>query len=208
MEGKVEFEDLNIEFGESITPGSLYLYTDEENEFRLKMRKWAKDNILPVDAEIERVGNVDLYAAFDMCVEIYKKMAKDGLLSLAFPTSIGGGGKGYVYRTIFGEEISAINSAFVVTYGASANLFCTPIIHFGTEEQKKKYLVPVGIKGEKLGAIAITEPTAGSDAVGGMKTTAIKKGDKYIINGEKRFITNGRICRPYSRLQISMGFSQ
>ncbi|MFX0132381.1 MAG: acyl-CoA dehydrogenase family protein [Candidatus Hodarchaeota archaeon] len=192
MEGKVNFEDLNVEYGESVNnPGSLFLYNDEENEFRLKMRQWAKENILPVDAEIERVGNVDLNTAFNMCVDIYKKMAKDGLLSLAFPTSIGGGGKGFVYRVISGEELAAINSAVVVTYGASANLFCAPIIHFGTEEQKKKYLIPVGIKGEKLGAIAITEPTAGSDAVGGMRTTAIKKGDKYIINGEKRFITNG-----------------
>ncbi|MHA1377124.1 MAG: acyl-CoA dehydrogenase family protein [Candidatus Helarchaeota archaeon] len=191
MEGKVNFEDLKVDYGESITPGSLFLYTEEENEFRLKMRKWAKDNILPVDAKIEREGNIDLDAGFKICLEIYKKMAKDNLLSLAFPKEVGGGGKGYVFRTIFGEELAAINSAVVVTYGASANLFCAPIIHFGTEEQKKKYLVPVGIKGEKLGGIAITEPTAGSDAIGGMRTTAIKKGDKYIINGEKRYITNG-----------------
>ena len=83
-----------------------------------------------------------------------------------------------------------MNSAIVVTYGASANLFAAPIIHFGTETQKVKFL-PKIMSGELLGAIAITEPTAGSDAVGGMQTTAIKKGDKYIINGSKRFITNG-----------------
>lgn len=185
MEGIINFEDLNVEYGESMTPGSLFLYTDEENKFRLKMRQWAKDNVLPYADEIERENS------FDLCLDIYKKLAKDKLLPLAFPKEIGGGGKGYVFRTIFGEEIAAISNSAVVTYGASANLFCAPIIHFGTEEQKKKYLIPVGIKGEKLGGIAITEPTAGSDAIGGMRTTAIREGDNYIINGEKRFITNG-----------------
>ncbi|MFX1452035.1 MAG: hypothetical protein ACFFCM_14450, partial [Promethearchaeota archaeon] len=71
MEGKVEYEDLNVEFGESMNnPGSLFLYTEEEKEFRLKMRKWAKDNILPVDAEIERIGNVDLDKSFEICLDI------------------------------------------------------------------------------------------------------------------------------------------
>ncbi|NVM53100.1 MAG: acyl-CoA dehydrogenase family protein [Candidatus Helarchaeota archaeon] len=98
--------------------------------------------------------------------------------------------KSKVYRTIFGEELAAVNSAVVVTYGASANLFAAPIIHFGTEKQKEKYLKPI-MSGDALGAIGITEPSAGSDAVGGMKSTAIKKGDVYVINGEKRYITNG-----------------
>ncbi|MHA1313414.1 MAG: acyl-CoA dehydrogenase family protein [Candidatus Helarchaeota archaeon] len=183
-EGEIKFEDLNWTPGESLAEGSLLLYTSEEREFRKEIQAFARDEIWPLDEKIERE------ASFDTCREIIRIMARKSLLGLAFPKELGGGGHGYVMRTIFGEELAAINSAVVVTYGASANLFSAPIIHFGTDEQKKKYLPPI-FSGEKLGGIAITEPTAGSDAVGGMQTTAIKKGDHYVINGEKRFITNG-----------------
>ena len=182
--GFITYEDLDHKIGEAMFPGSLYMYTDEENKFRADLRKFIKDEIVPLVPQIEKEGK------WEPCLEAYRRLGKAGFIKLAFPESIGGAGKGYVYRTIFGEEISAVNSAIVVTYGASANLFAAPIIHFGTEAQKVKFL-PKIMSGELLGAIAITEPTAGSDAVGGMQTTAIKKGDKYIINGSKRFITNG-----------------
>ncbi|MHA1279205.1 MAG: acyl-CoA dehydrogenase family protein [Candidatus Helarchaeota archaeon] len=180
----ITYEDLNHEIGESMFPGSLYLYTAEENDFRIKLRKFIQDKISPLVPQIEKK------ASFDLCLEAYKRLGKAGYLTFSFPKSIGGQGYGYVFRTIFGEELAAVNSAIVVTYGASANLFAAPIIHFGTEQQKEKYLKPI-MSGEKLGAIGITEPSAGSDAIGGMKTTAIKNGDTYIINGEKRYITNG-----------------
>jgi len=182
----IKYEDLNVELGESMFPGSLYLYTEEENEFRVQLRKFIKDQIAPLAPKIEKDYD------FESCLEAYQRLAKAGYLTFSFPESIGGQGKGFVYRTIFGEELGAVNQAIVVTYGASANLFAAPIIHFGTEEQKEKFLKPI-MDGTALGAIGITEPGAGSDAVGGMKTTAIKKEDEdvYIINGEKRFITNG-----------------
>jgi len=180
----IRYEDLNHQYGESLFPGSLFLYTEEENEFRRKLQKFIMDEIAPLAPEIEKK------ASFELCLEAYRKLGKAGYISFSFPKSIGGQGKGYVYRTILGEELAAVSSAVVVTYGASANLFSAPIIHFGTEEQKKKFLRPI-MEGKLLGAIGITEPSAGSDAIGGMKTTAIKKGDVYIINGEKRFITNG-----------------
>jgi len=182
----IKYEDLNVELGESMFPGSLYLYTEDENEFRIKLREFIKDQIAPLAPKIEKDYD------FEPCLEAYQRLAKAGYLTFSFPESIGGQGKGFVYRTIFGEELGAINQAMVVTYGASANLFSAPIIHFGTEEQKEKFLKPI-MDGTALGAIGITEPSAGSDAVGGMKTTAIKKEDEdvYIINGEKRFITNG-----------------
>jgi len=180
----INYEDLKVELGESMFPGSLYSYTKEENEFRTKFRKFIKDEIAPLAPKIEKEYN------FEACLEAYHRLAKAGYLTFSFPKNIGGQGKGFVYRTIFGEEIAAVNSAVVVTYGASANLFAAPIIHFGTEEQKEKFLKPI-MNGTALGAIGITEPGAGSDAVGGMKTTAIKKGNVYVINGEKRFITNG-----------------
>ncbi len=180
----IKYEDLNVELGESMFPGSLYPYTKEENDFRIKLRKFIKENIAPLSPKIEKDYD------FELCLEAYQRLAKAGYLTFSFPKSIGGQGKGFVYRTIFGEELGAVNQAIVVTYGASANLFSAPIIHFGTEDQKEKFLKPI-MNGTALGAIGITEPGAGSDAVGGMKTTAIKKGDVYVINGEKRFITNG-----------------
>lgn len=180
----ITFEDLNVEIGESLFPGSVYPYSDEENKFRIELRKFIQDEIAPLVPQIEKE------ASFELCLEAYKRLGKAGYLTFSFPKSIGGQGFGYVFRTIFGEELAAVNSAVVVTYGASANLFAAPIIHFGTDIQKEKYLKPI-MSGEALGAIGITEPSAGSDAIGGMKSTAIKKGDIYIINGEKRYITNG-----------------
>ncbi|OLS14446.1 MAG: acyl-CoA dehydrogenase domain-containing protein [Promethearchaeota archaeon CR_4] len=182
----ITYEDLGVQLGESMFPGSHFLYTEEERTFRLNFRKFLLDNIASLAPQIEREYN------WDICYEAYQRLARAGYLKFSFPTSIGGHGKGFVYRTIFGEELGAINSAVTVTYGASANLFAAPIIHFGTEDQKKKYLTKI-MSGEALGAIGITEPSAGSDAVGGMKTTAIKtaSGNSYILNGEKRFITNG-----------------
>ena len=183
-EGTIYFEDLNWIPGESLDEGSLYFYTPEEREFRKEIQAFAREEILSRDAQIEKE------ASFEICREIVRIMGKKNILGLSFPKELGGGGHGYVMRTIFGEELAAINSAVVVTYGASANLFSAPIIHFGTAEQKKKYLPPI-LTGEKLGGIAITEPTAGSDAIGGMRCTAVKKGSSYLLNGEKRFITNG-----------------
>ncbi|MBD3227902.1 MAG: acyl-CoA dehydrogenase [Candidatus Lokiarchaeota archaeon] len=180
----IRYEDLDHSIGESMFSGSLYSYTDEENEFRMELREFINDEIAPLTPEIEEKNS------FELCLEAYHRLGKAGYISFSFPESIGGKGKGYVYRTIFGEELAAVNSAVVVTYGASANLFSAPIIHYGTEEQKAKFLKPI-MSGELLGAIGITEPTAGSDAIGGMRTTAIKKGDVYVINGQKRYITNG-----------------
>ncbi|GAB4321623.1 MAG: acyl-CoA dehydrogenase AcdA [Promethearchaeota archaeon] len=183
----ITYESLNHSFGESTFPGSLYLFTGEENEFRGQLREFVRREVLPLVPEIERGANSDL------CVEAYRRLGRGGYLTFSFPESVGGQGKGYAYRIIFGEELAAVSSAVVVTCGASANLFAAPIIHFGTEEQKRKFLGGI-VTGEKLGAIAITEPGAGSDAVGGMRTTAVRKGDRYVISGEKRFITNGSIA--------------
>ncbi len=182
----IEFEDLGVQIGESMFPGSHFLYTEEEQAFRLQFRKFLLAEIAPLAPKIEKEYS------WEACYEAYQRLARAGYLKFTFPKEIGGQGKSFVYRTILGEEISAVSGALVVTYGASANLFAAPIIHFGTAYQKKKYLTKI-MSGESLGAIGITEPGAGSDAIGGMKTTALKtdSGDAYILNGEKRFITNG-----------------
>jgi len=182
-EGHISFEELGVKFGSSATPSSLFLYTDEENRFREEFRKFVLSEVFPVADRIDKENNVELSH------EVVRKMAKSGYLKAAFPKQIGGDGKGLVYRTILGEELTSASYSASVTFGASAALYAMPILKFGTKEQLEKFIRPI-MKGE-LGAIAITESTGGSDAVGGMKTRAKKEGDEYVINGEKRFITNG-----------------
>jgi alkylation response protein AidB-like acyl-CoA dehydrogenase len=101
----------------------------------------------------------------------------------------GGTGKGLSYEIIVAEEISAANPGLDMARMASTTLYGMPVTRFGTSEQKKKYLEPV-VRGEKVGCIGITEPDVGSDTAG-MKTRAEKDGDEWVLNGEKRFITNG-----------------
>jgi len=186
-EGHISFEDLNIQYGESMTPGSLSLFSEEEKKFRMEIREFAKKEIDPFVEQIDREHNVEL------TLDVVQKLGKK-YFPLAFPKELGGFGKGTAYRMIFGEELSAVHYPTAVIYGTSCNLYGVPIINFGTPEQHEKFLKPI-MDGTALGALGITEPTAGSDAIGGMRTTAVRKGDKYIINGEKRFITNGSIAK-------------
>lgn len=186
-EGHICFKDLNLQYGESMSPGSLYMFTPEENAFRMEIREFARKEIDPLVERIDREDNVEL------SLTVIRKMGKK-YLPLAFPKELGGIGKGTSYRMIFGEELSAVHYPIAVIYGSSCNLYGVPIIHFGTREQQEKFLKPI-MTGEALGAIGITEPTGGSDAIGGMRTTAVRKGDNFIINGEKRFITNGSIAK-------------
>jgi alkylation response protein AidB-like acyl-CoA dehydrogenase len=102
---------------------------------------------------------------------------------------VGGTEKGLSYELIVAEEISAANPGLDMARMSSTTLYGMPLTRFGTPEQKKKYLEPV-VRGEKIGCIGITEPDVGSDTAG-MKTRAEKDGDEWVLNGEKRFITNG-----------------
>jgi alkylation response protein AidB-like acyl-CoA dehydrogenase len=185
MEGHISFDDLNIDFGYSCQPDRLHYYTKEENDFRMEVREWCRDNIWPVAEKIDRERNKEL------AVETLRKMKQ--FLNIIIPKEAGGQGKGVLYRTIFGEELTAFNYALAGIFGASSCLFAGPIIEFGTEEQKRKYLSGIA-DGSKIGAIGITEPTGGSDAVGGMRLRAKKEGDYYVLNGEKCFITNGSVA--------------
>ena len=181
MNGHICFDDLNLEYGYSAMPDRLHYYTKEENEFRIEVRRWCKNNILPVVEKIDRDRDKAL------AVETLKKMP---YLDIIVPKDAGGQGKGLLYRCIFGEELSAFSYAIASIFGASSCLFAGPIIEFGTSEQKKKYLSGIA-NGTKLGAIGITEETGGSDAIGGMQLRAVREGDYYVLNGHKTFITNG-----------------
>jgi butyryl-CoA dehydrogenase len=159
--------------------------TQEEIEFQQKMRTFAKEVIEPKAEEIDRTEEFPW--------ETVKAMAKFGIMGINFPKEYGGAGKNTMHYTIAVEEISRVCGSTGITYAAHISLGSYPIYAFGTEEQKRRYLVPLA-KGEELGAFGLTEPNAGSDAAG-TQTTAVLEGDEYIINGTKCFITNASLAK-------------
>jgi acyl-CoA dehydrogenase len=122
--------------------------------------------------------------------EVFGKLAEQGLLGLKYPESLGGQGGGYLHEAVLIEELARIGSGGTAAgIGAHINIATPPIWKFGTEEQKQRYLVPA-IKGEKIGALAITEPGAGSD-VAALTTRAERVDGGWVVSGEKTYITNG-----------------
>ncbi len=121
--------------------------------------------------------------------EVVAQMGELGLMGIYIPEEYGGAGADMLSYALAVEEVSRICGSTGVTLSAHTSLACDPILSFGTEEQKKKYLVPLA-SGEKLGCLALTEPGAGSDAGSGI-ATADKEDGGYVINGTKNFITNG-----------------
>ena len=159
-------------------------FTEDEKRFRQQVRTFAKDHVAPVVEEIE---TRQVYPR-----EIIAEMGRLGFLGVLHPREYGGAGKGLSYEIIVAEELSAVSASTEMSRLASATLYAMPINRFGTHAQKERYLTPI-VKGEKVGALCITEPTVGSDTAG-MKTTALRKGNVYVLNGEKRFITNGSVA--------------
>jgi butyryl-CoA dehydrogenase len=131
----------------------------------------------------------------EFSVDIWKKAGELGLAGITFPEEYGGVGADYISYAIAVEELSRVDASVGVTISAHSSLCANPIYKFGTEEQKKKYLTPLAT-GEKLGAFGLTEPMAGSDA-SGTRTTAVRQGDEYILNGSKIFITNAYYADTY-----------
>jgi acyl-CoA dehydrogenase len=122
--------------------------------------------------------------------EVFPKLAAQGLLGLKYPTELGGQGGDYLHEAVMCEEMARIGSGGTAAgIGAHVNIATPPIWKFGTEEQQQSYLVPA-IRGEKIGALGITEPGAGSD-VAGLRTSAERVDGGWVLNGEKTYITNG-----------------
>ncbi len=122
--------------------------------------------------------------------EVFGKLAAQGLLGLKYPTELGGQGGDYLHEAVMCEEMARIGSGGTAAgIGAHVNIATPPIWKFGTEEQKQAYLMPA-IRGEKIGALGITEPGAGSD-VAGLRTSAERVDGGWVLNGEKTYITNG-----------------
>ena len=154
---------------------------DQQKMIQKMVREFAEKEIAPVAAELDKTGEYP--------TKILEKMAKLGLLGILIPTEYGGAGLDVISYTTVIEEISKECASTGVITSVHNSLVAYPIMKYGTEEQKKKYL-PLLAKGEKIGAFAGTEPNAGSD-LGAMQTKAVLKGDNYIINGDKTFITSG-----------------
>jgi len=178
----IEYDDLVLPQGYSVSEESLWLFTEEENTFRKEVRAFLDREIAPMTKQFEK-ENVYPRKALQL-------IAKRGYVSHPFPREWGGlnDGNGITKDLIVSEELAAV-SPVVSTARVAAMLSGIPICRFGTDYQKEEFLRPL-LAGEKIGAIVITEPQVGSDAAR-MQTTATRDGDHYIINGEKRFITNG-----------------
>ena len=127
--------------------------------------------------------------------ETVKKMQKYGFMGIPIPKEYGGQGCDVLTYVMCVEELSKVCGTTGVIVSAHTSLCCDPILTYGTEEQKQKYLVPLA-KGEKLGAFALTEPGAGTDAQGA-QTKAVEDGDEWVLNGSKCFITNGKYADIY-----------
>ena len=155
--------------------------TDEQLLTRSSVREFAEAEVAPIAAEIDRDHRFP--------EETVPKLGELGLLGMLVPEEYGGVGMDTVSYCIAIEELSRACATTGVLVEAHSSLCTWPIVHFGTEEQKQKYL-PDLASGKKLGSFGLTEPGAGSDA-GNTATTATRDGDEFVLNGQKIFITNG-----------------
>jgi alkylation response protein AidB-like acyl-CoA dehydrogenase len=156
------------------------LLAPEHEEFRKVVRAFAESVVLP------RAAEFDERAEFP--TEILLACGAQGYLGLPIPEEHGGSGADYLSYLVCIEELARVDPSVAITIEAHTSLVCNLLFHFGTEEQKRTWLTPLA-SGEKIGAFALTEPGAGSDA-GGTQTTATPDGGDYVINGSKMFITN------------------
>ena len=157
-------------------------FTEEHEVFRASFKDFLQKEVVPHIEKWEKTGSIERF--------IWKKFGEMGYFGLSTPEEYGGMDLDLFYTIIFLEEMQKINSGgFAAAMWAHEYLAMTHLNKEGNHEQKQKYLVP-SVEGDRIGCLCITEPFGGSD-VAGMRSTAIKQGDKYILNGSKTFITNG-----------------
>ena len=157
---------------------------DTADQLRDTVRSFSANEIAPLAAEIDKTNQFPRH--------LWPKMGALGLHGITVEEEWGGSGLGYLEHCVAMEEVSRASASVGLSYGAHSNLCVNQIRRNGSDAQKKKYL-PKLISGEHVGALAMSEPGAGSDVVS-MKTRADKKGDRYIINGNKMWITNGPVA--------------
>ena len=158
----------------------LFQTTQAHEQLRAKIRAFAEEEVKPIAFSLDQANGFP--------AEAVKKLGELGLMGIPYPKEYGGAGLDAISYAIAVEELSRVDGGTGVILSAHVSLGSWPIFAFGTEEQKKKCLMPLA-RGEKSGAFGLTEPNAGSDA-GGTETTAVDKGDHWLLNGGKIFITN------------------
>jgi butyryl-CoA dehydrogenase len=163
-----------------------FTLNEEQKMFRETIYRFAKEQIAPLCEEADLQG--------EFSFEVWKKMAEMGLLGLPYPEEYGGSGADFVTCCLAGEAMghAGVDGGHTLAWGANTYLCGADILLHGTHEQKLKYLPKIA-GGEWIGCMGLTEPGCGSDA-GALTTTAVKKGDRYILNGSKTFITNAPVA--------------
>jgi len=161
------------------------IFAEEHHRFRESVQRFIEREIKPHHARWAENGIVDR--------ELYIKAGAAGLLCANLPEAYGGAGANYLFNVVISEEMARANATGPGSgFAAHSDMVATYIVTFGTEAQKKNWL-PKMAAGEAIGAIGLTEPSAGSD-LKAMRTTAIRDGDHYVVNGQKVFISNGQLC--------------
>src|SRR5437867_2071174 len=155
--------------------------TEEQSLLQKTVREFAEAEVKPRARELDETGHFPR--------DLFAKAAELGLTGVPFPDSEGGAGFDHIAYTIVIEEVSRCCASTGVILSVQNSLYCDPIHRIGTDEQKRKFLLPF-TRGEKIGCYALTEPQAGSNAAA-LQTKAVKKGDTYVLNGTKAWITNG-----------------
>ncbi|GDX87159.1 acyl-CoA dehydrogenase [Gemmatimonadota bacterium] len=158
-------------------------FTEQHVAVRNMVREFARDEVAPVASQFD--------ASQDFPWENVRRMGKLGLLGIPWPEALGGAGLDTLSFMIAIEEMARVDASHAITISAHTTLGTSPIVNFGTDAQRAKY-VPMLASGRVLGGFGLTEPDAGSDA-GGTKTTAVKTANGYCLNGSKRFITHGGV---------------
>lgn len=168
-------------------------FTEEQEMMRKMVRDFAQNEIAPIVEHMEQTDDYPL--------KVVRKMGEYGLMGIPIPEEYSGAGMDFPSYILAIHEISKVSATLGVILSVHTSVGTNPILYFGTEEQKRKY-VPKLAGGEYIGAFALTEPSAGSDA-GSIRTTAVKRGDKYILNGSKNFITNGGAADTYVTFAVT-----
>jgi butyryl-CoA dehydrogenase len=172
LQSKIEGTQLNLQL------------TEEQNLLRKTVRDFAQSEVRPLAKELDETGHFPR--------ALFAKAAELGLTGVAVPESYGGAGMDHISYAIVVEEIARACASTSVILSVQNSLYCSPLLHFGTEEQKRKFLTPFA-RGEKIGCYALTEPQAGSNAAA-LRTRAVRRGDRYTVDGTKAWITNGGVA--------------
>jgi alkylation response protein AidB-like acyl-CoA dehydrogenase len=158
-----------------------FIFNDEHEQLRESIRRFVESELRPHAQEWEETTFPDW---------VFRRMGELGFLGLSYPEEYGGQGGDYFCNIVLAEEMAGCDcGGLAMGVAVHTDMATPPILAFGTEDQKQRYLVPA-IKGEKIACLGITEPDAGSD-VAGIKTRAVRDGDEWVINGSKTYITNG-----------------